>query len=124
MALGFKRIVQQTPPGVGAIWGQSYPGELRNDAGRPSGYATMSFGITQEQYNAAKNKINTDWRAQGDHATPNWQLSNNCMNCMLDVFNAAGQSSKIDTSTWRTNGWLDPRKGYTWILQNGGKIKE
>ena len=120
-AIGF---YPKTSPGVGAIWGQSYPGELSNDANRPSGYVTMTFDLTKEQYDAAKNRIDTNWRAKEDQTTPNWQLSNNCMNFMLDVFDATGKSSEIDTSSWRTNGWLDPRKGYTWMLQNGGKIKE
>ena len=120
-AIGF---YPSTSPGVGAIWGQSYPGKLSNDANRPSGYVTMTFDLTKEQYDAAKNRIDTNWRAKEDQTTPNWQLSNNCMNFMLDVFDATGKSSEIDTSSWRTNGWLDPRKGYTWMLQNGGKIKE
>ena len=86
--------------------------------------STTNGKVTEYAYDAAKNRIDTNWRAKEDQTTPNWQLSNNCMNFMLDVFDATGKSSEIDTSSWRTNGWLDPRKGYTWMLQNGGKIKE
>ena len=93
--------------------------KLLADAGRNDikvESAALTIDIIDEQLKKIQDYI--------DNYDKNWSLYNNCTDYVMDVFDATGKSSEINTSSWRTNGWLDPRKGYTWMLQNGGKIKE
>ena len=107
-------------PGLGAAVGATYDGVIRDDSSRPLGYVDMSFSITEEGFNNAMNTINA-WQQN----TPNWSLNNNCINFLLDVLTASGaDTSNLNMDDWRTNGWLDPRKIFDCLRQNGGTIRE